>query len=57
MGALILLSEFTEKDNINLKMKIKEIFLDKKYTLSYIPSMTETDKKLKHFENTKDRVK
>ena len=56
MGALILLSEFTEKDNINLKMKMKEIFLDKKYTLSYIPSKTETDKKLKHFENTKDKL-
>jgi len=51
MGALVLLSGFTQKNNINLKMKMKEIFSGKEYTLSYIPSMT--DKKLKHFETAK----
>ncbi|HEY8891085.1 MAG TPA: Type 1 glutamine amidotransferase-like domain-containing protein [Clostridium sp.] len=54
MGALILLSGFTDKDNVNLKRKIKDIFLDKKYTLSYIPSMT--DAKLKHFEEAKTKL-
>ena len=54
MGALILLSAFTDKDNVNLKIKIKELFLNKKYTLSFIPSMT--DRKLKHFEETKDKL-
>jgi len=54
MGALVLLSGFTEKDNVNLKRKMQEIFLDKEYTLSYIPSMT--DKKLKYFEETKTKL-
>ncbi|WP_291635871.1 Type 1 glutamine amidotransferase-like domain-containing protein [Clostridium sp.] len=51
MGALVLLSDFTENDNMDLKVKTREIFLDKKYTLSFIPSMT--DRELKHFEKTK----
>ncbi|MBZ9634100.1 peptidase E [Clostridium tagluense] len=51
MGALILLSDFTENDNVNLKRKMQEIFLDKKYTISYIPSMS--DIKLKYFEQAK----
>lgn len=54
MGALVLLSGFTEKDNVNLKKRVQELFLDKKYTLSYIPSMT--DRKLKHFEKTKEQL-
>jgi len=54
MGVLVLLSGFTEKDNINLKKKMKEIFLDKRYTLSYIPSIT--DRKLEHFEETKNKL-
>jgi len=54
MGVLVLLSGFTEKDNVDLKMKMKEIFLEKKYTLSYIPSIT--DKKLEHFEETKNKL-
>jgi dipeptidase E len=54
MGALILLSDFTEKDNVNLKIKMKEIFTDKRYTLSYIPSMT--DRKLKYFDKTKAKL-
>ena len=54
MGALILLSDFTENDNVNLKRKMREIFLDKKYTLSYIPSMS--DRKLKYFEKTKNKL-
>jgi dipeptidase E len=54
MGALVLLSDFTEKDNVNLKRKMREIFLDKKYTLSYIPSMT--DRELKYFEKTKSKL-
>ncbi|MGH4050915.1 MAG: Type 1 glutamine amidotransferase-like domain-containing protein [Clostridium sp.] len=54
MGALVLLSGFTQKNNINLKMKMKEIFFGKEYTLSYIPSMT--DKKLKHFELAKTEL-
>jgi len=54
MGVLVLLSGFTEKDNVNLKNKMKEIFLDKRYTLSYIPSIT--DRKLEHFEETKIRL-
>lgn len=54
MGALVLLSDFTEKDNVNLKKKMKEIFLDKKYTLSYIPSMA--DRNLKCFEKTKNKL-
>ena len=54
MGALILLSDFTENDNVNLKRKIKEIFLGKKYTVSYIPSTY--DKKLKYFEKTKNKL-
>jgi dipeptidase E len=54
MGALILLSEFTEDDNMGLKRKIRELFIDKKYTISYIPSKTDT--KLKHFENTKKKL-
>ncbi len=51
MGALILLSDFTGNDNMNLKRKIQEMFLDKKYTISYIPSMS--DKKLKYFQKAK----
>ena len=51
MGALVLLSGFTEKDNVNLKKKMQELFLDRKYTLSYIPSMT--DKKLKFLKKQK----
>lgn len=51
MGALILLSDFTENDNVNLKLKMREIFLDKKHTISYIPSMS--DRKLKYFEKAK----
>ncbi|MBZ9686338.1 Type 1 glutamine amidotransferase-like domain-containing protein [Clostridium estertheticum] len=51
MGALILLSDFTENDNVNLKRKVQEMFLDKKYTVSYIPSMS--DRKLKYFEKAK----
>jgi len=51
MGALVLLSGFTKKDNVNLIKRMKEIFLDRKYTLSYIPSMT--DKKLENFKKTK----
>ncbi|MBU3091823.1 peptidase E [Clostridium sp. CM028] len=54
MGALVLLSDFTEKDNVFLKKKMKELFLDKKYTLSYIPSMT--DRNLKCFEKTKNKL-
>lgn len=54
MGALVLLSDFTEKDNVNLKRKMRELFLDKKYTLSYIPSMT--DRELKYFERTKNKL-
>ena len=54
MGALILLSDFTENDNANLKRKMREIFLDKKYTISYIPSMS--DRKLKYFERTKSKL-
>ena len=54
MGALILLSDFTENDNVNLKRKMIEIFSDKKYTISYIPSMT--DKDLKYFKKTKDKL-
>jgi len=54
MGALILLSGFTDKDNVNLKTKIRELFLEKKYTLSYIPSMTDT--KLKDFEESKTKL-
>ena len=54
MGALVLLSDFTEKDNVNLKKKMKEMFLDKKYTLSYIPSMT--DRNLECFEKTKNKL-
>jgi len=54
MGALILLSDFTEKDDLDLKKKIREIFLDKKYTLSYIPS--KTDKRLKYFKRAEDKL-
>ena len=54
MGALVLLSGFTEKDNVNLKRKMKEIFLNKRYTLSYIPSIT--DRELKYFEETKTKL-
>lgn len=54
MGALILLSDFTEDDNVNLKRKMKEIFINKKYTISYIPS--KTDRKLKYFERTKTNL-
>ncbi|MCB2294701.1 peptidase E [Clostridium algoriphilum] len=54
MGALVLLSGFTDKDNINLKRKMREMFLEKKYTLSYIPSIT--DRTLKHFEKTKIKL-
>ena len=54
MGVLVLLSDFTERDNLNLKRKMREIFLNKKYTLSYIPSRT--DKKLKYFEKTKNKL-
>lgn len=51
MGALILLSDFTGNDNVNLKLKMREIFLEKKHTISYIPSMS--DRKLKYFERAK----
>ena len=45
----------TEDDNVSLKRKIRELFIDKKYTISYIPSMT--DRKLKKYhEKTKKRV-
>lgn len=54
MGILVLLSDFTEEDNLNLKRKMREIFLNKKYTLSYIPSST--DKELKYFERTKNKL-
>jgi len=54
MGALILLSDFTENDNVNLKRKMTEIFNDKKYTISYIPSMS--DIKFKYFEKTKIKL-
>ena len=54
MGVLVLLSDFTERDNLNLKRKMREIFLNKKYTLSYIPSRS--DKKLKYFEKTKNKL-
>lgn len=54
MGALVLLSDFTEKDNVNLKRKMREIFLYKKYILSYIPSMSE--KKLEYFEKTRKKL-
>jgi dipeptidase E len=54
MGALILLSDFTEQDDEALKRKTREIFLDKKYTLSYIPS--KTDKRLKHFKRAEDKL-
>lgn len=54
MGALILLSNFTEKDNVNLKIKVREIFLEKTHTLSYIPSMS--DKKLKYFKRAEDKL-
>jgi dipeptidase E len=54
MGALILLSDFTENDNVNLKRKMRELFLDKKYTISYIPSMS--DRKLKHFKKAKMKL-
>jgi len=51
MGALILLSDFTENDNMNLKLKMREMFLEKRHTVSYIPSMS--DRKLKYFEKAK----
>ena len=54
MGALVLLSGFTDKDNINLKIKMNEIFFEKRFTLSYIPSIT--DRTLKHFEKTKTKL-
>jgi dipeptidase E len=54
MGALILLSDFTENDNVNLKRKMRELFLDKKYTISYIPSMS--DRKLKYFKKAKMKL-
>lgn len=54
MCTLILLSDFTEKDNVNLKRKMREIFLDKRYTLSYIPSMT--DRRLKYFKKAKEKL-
>ena len=55
MGALVLLSGFTQKDNVNLIKRMKEIFLDRKYTMSYIPSIT--DKKLESFKNTKMQLR
>ncbi|MGK0468455.1 Type 1 glutamine amidotransferase-like domain-containing protein [Clostridium sp.] len=54
MGALILLSDFTEKDDLDLKRKMREIFLDRRYTLSYIPS--KTDKRLKYFKRAEDKL-
>ncbi|MCZ6910910.1 MAG: Type 1 glutamine amidotransferase-like domain-containing protein, partial [Rickettsia endosymbiont of Ixodes persulcatus] len=54
MGALVLLSGFTENDNVNLKIKMKKIFLDKKYTVSFIPSIT--DKEQKEFEVAKNSL-
>ena len=54
MGTIVLLSGFAEKENANLKKRMQEIFLNKKYTLSYIPSMT--DRKLKYFERTKKQL-
>ncbi|MBU3182029.1 Type 1 glutamine amidotransferase-like domain-containing protein [Clostridium psychrophilum] len=54
MGALVLLSGFTDKDNINLKTKMNEIFFKKRFTLSYIPSIT--DRTLKHFKKTKTKL-
>ena len=54
MGALVLLSGFTQKDNVNLIKRMKEIFLDRKYTLSYIPSIT--DKKIRRFQKGKNTI-
>ncbi|MCB2297413.1 Type 1 glutamine amidotransferase-like domain-containing protein [Clostridium tagluense] len=54
MGTLVLFSDFTENDNIDFKNSVRKLFLDKKYILTYIASMTDIE--LKYYKMNKESL-